>query len=179
MCIPQPLHRTLKKKKKVGLAQCLPVQYWVNAAGKEQKYHFNGIMKESSSWPGKIYTAVKANQGVWRYHLEIETVLLKNLPSHRNLLFSKKWPKGSAQCGLLIWESTKCTLVFLLLSPKSNAFLYSSIFSYILLLKANQKVATALPVGVSHFLWFPFLSSTPLDHLFALACETLRDELCF
>lgn len=50
---------------------------------------------------------------------------------------------------------------------------------YILLLKANQKVATALPIGVSHFLWFPFLSCTPLGHLCALTCEILRAELCF
>lgn len=58
-------------------------------------------MKENSSWVARelFCTAVKKNQ--WQYHLEIE-IVLKNLPSHKNLLFSMKLPNGSDQCGLLI-----------------------------------------------------------------------------
>lgn len=63
-------------------------------------------MEAKSPWVARelFCTAVKPGQGVWRYHLETEIVLCKILLRHRNLLFSKKWPKESDRRGLLIWE---------------------------------------------------------------------------
>ena len=49
-------------------------------------------------------TAIKLGQGAWRYHLETEIILCKILPRHRNVVFSKKWPKESDQHGLMVWE---------------------------------------------------------------------------
>ena len=60
--------------------------------------------KLSLGGQGTILHRCQARSGSGRYHLVTEIVLCKIVPRHRNLLFSKKWPKESDQRGLLIWD---------------------------------------------------------------------------
>lgn len=87
---------------------------------------------------------------------------------------ARNTPKGMTSVGC--WSGKVQSVLWFLSYSLQSQMLFCI---YILLLKANQKAATALPIGVIHFLWFPFLSWPPLGHLCALACEILRAEMFF